>query len=443
MTINTNIPGACPNCGRPVVPGESVCACGFNLGDISLLGENETSFGTVDRPATLAFTIPGKRRKPAVTYFLIAACTLIFLLMTLMGGSTNVSTLLSFGAMYRPLFTAGEYWRLVTPLFLHIGLLHLVFNMYALLILGSVVEHLYGSTRYVYLYLISGIGGAVGSVLFSTAVSAGASGAIFGVAGVALIAGYRYRDQIPSNFRSMVGRGIVPFVLFNLVYGALNRGIDNYAHLGGLITGAVLALLIPPIRPEERTLDRGLLAFGTLLPLGLILGSFFFPLRAHFEMKRVEGDFKMALSLEKDRRYNDSIAAYQRALKRRPDLPSIHNNLAVIYTRQGKFEEAEREARAAVGLGEGEAMYHQTLGAVLWHQRRLQEATDQYHRAAVLDPKNAELHEALAAIYQEQQNLNGALEEWLKVKTLRPGDMSVDKQIEVLRHRVAPQESLP
>jgi rhomboid protease GluP len=443
MTIKSHIPPSCPRCGRPVAPGESVCACGFNAeGTLPLQGE-EASSAVADEPATLASTIPGKRKMPSVTYFLIAACTLVFLLMTLMGGSTHITTLLSFGAMYRPLFMAGEYWRLLTPLFLHIGLLHLLFNMYALLILGRVVEQLYGSTRYMYLYLISGIGGAVGSVLFSKAVSAGASGAIFGVSGVALVAGYRYRDQIPSNFRSMVGRGIVPFVLYNLVYGALNRGIDNYAHLGGLITGAGLALLIPPLRPEERPLDRGLLAFGNLLPLGLILVSFFFPLRAHFEMKRVEVDFERALSLEKEERYDESIASYQRALKMRPDLPSIHNNLAVLYTRQGRYEEAEREARAAVGLDDGEAMYHQTLGAVLWHQRRIQEAVDQYHRATELDPKNAELHEALAAIYQEQLHLKDALQEWLKVKELRPDDPNVDNQIEAIRHRIAAPKPVP
>ena len=420
-----------------------VCACGFDWTAIQPMGETTAGGLSSGQPIDVASMAPRPRGRPTVTFFLIALSVLIFLLMTVMGGSTDINTLLKFGAMYRPLFAAGEYWRLVTPLFLHIGLLHLMFNMYALLILGNVVEQIYGSTRFLYLYLISGIGGAVASALFYTAVSAGASGAIFGVAGVALIVGYRHRDRISSNFRSVVGRGIVPFVLFNLAYGLLNRGIDNYAHLGGLITGAVLAFLVPPEHAGSSIEDRRVLSYGLLLPFAVILGSFFFPLRAHFEMKRVEADFKMALSLEKERRYDESAALYQRALKVRPDLPSIHNNLAVIYTRQGKFEEAEREARAAVRLGDGEAMYHQTLGAVLWHQQRLQDAADQYLRAAELDPKNAESHAALAAIYQDQQRPGDAIREWLKVKELRPADVLADKQIEALRHHIAPEMSLP
>ena len=417
-----------------------VCACGFALSDTVSMGETAGRDLSAGQPIETPTIAHQNRRTPVVTFLLIAISILIFLLMTLMGGSTNVNTLLKFGAMYRPLFAAGEYWRLVTPLFLHIGLLHLMFNMYALLVLGSVVEQIYGSTRFLYLYLISGIGGAVGSALFSTAVSAGASGAIFGVAGVALIVGYRYRNRIASNFKSIVGRGIVPFVLFNLAYGALNRGIDNYAHLGGLITGAVLAFVVPPMHADSLVGGRRMFSFGMLLPLAVILGSFFFPLKAHYEMKRVESDFKIAFSLEKEKRYDESAAVYQRALKLRPNLPSIHNNLAVIYTRQGKFGEAEREARAAVRLGEGESMYHQTLGAVLWHQQKLQEAADQYRRAAALDPKNAELHAALAAIYQEQERVSDAIQEWVKVKELRPADVLVDKQIDALRNRtISPQ----
>ncbi|MBZ5535307.1 MAG: rhomboid family intramembrane serine protease [Acidobacteriia bacterium] len=418
-----------------------VCACGFDWSAIQPMRETTAGGLTAGQPIDVASMAQRTLRKPAVTYLLIGLSILIFLLMTVMGGSTNTNTLLKFGAMYRPLFEAGEYWRLVTPLFLHIGLLHLMFNMYALLVLGNVVEQIYGSTRFLYLYLFSGMGGAVASALFSTAVSAGASGAIFGVAGVALIVGYRHRDRVASNFKSIVGRGIVPFVLFNLAYGLLNRGIDNYAHLGGLITGAVLAFVVPPIHADSSVDKRRMFSYGMLLPLAVILGAFFFPIKAQYEMKRVEGDFKMALSLEKEKRYDEAAAVYRRALKLRPNLPSIHNNLAVIYTRQGKFEEAEREARAAVQLGDGEAMYHQTLGAVLWHQQRLQDAADHYHRAAMLDPKNAELHAALAAIYQDQGRLGDALREWLKVKELRPADVIVDRQIEALRNRIISPKS--
>lgn len=423
----------CPSCGRPVDPGANVCVCGQKYTELAAaeLSSNQTP---PDERLASRFA-----QAPYVTYFLIGFNSLIFLLMILAGGSTHVDTLLSFGAMYRPLVTLGEYWRLVTPIFLHIGFMHLAFNMYALLLLGSVTERIYGSTRFFHLYLFSGIGGTLASARFSTAVSAGASGAIFGLAGITLVVGYRYRERIPANFKSAVGRGIVPFVLFNLLYGLSNKGIDSFAHIGGLLAGAALAFVVPPSRQNS---SPELFSFGVVVPLMIILGAFFYPVREHFEMKNVEADFKRALSLERDKRYEDSIAAYHRAMKHRPDLPAIHNNLAVIYSRQQKFEDAEREARKAVELGEREALYHQTLGAVLWQRAKLEEAAAQYRRALELEPKNVELHQALGEIYEEQNKWSEALQEWARVKELNPQEPSVEKRLEALRRHL-PTQNVP
>jgi rhomboid protease GluP len=428
LTYTTLDPRTCPQCGLPMPPGEKVCLCGYSR-------ENDPH-----GDGCIAEVTKGQqshRRTPQVTYFLIAFNVAIFILMTLAGGSTRIETLLNFGAMYRPLFTGGEYWRLITPIFLHIGILHLAFNMYALFVLGSVAEQIYGSTRFFWLYLLSGVGGTVSSSFFSTGVSAGASGAIFGISGIALMVGYLHLHDISTNFRNAVGRGIIPFVVFNLVYGFSNKGIDNSAHLGGLLTGSLLAFVVRPRRADKSWEHSGLLSFGNLLPLVVILGAFFFPFRSHLEMRKVEADFRQALQLEKAGKYDETITAYQRALKRRPDLSAVHNNLAVVYARQQRFEMAEQEARAAVRLGEGTAMYHQTLGSILWQRNNIAEAVSQYRRAIELDSSNLEFHKALGELYAEQGRWQEAVSEWEAVQKQRPQDATIREHIEALRRNLA------
>ncbi len=426
LTITTNVPGFCPRCGRPIVSGAAVCACGLNLEAMPSASPSAPGATTLQA---------GARFVPQVTFLLIGLNTVVFLLMTLAGGSTHIQTLLDFGAMYAPFVRHGEYWRLITPIFIHIGLLHLLFNMYALFFLGNIIERLYGPTRYIYLYLLSGIGGTLTSFSFSKAVSAGASGAIFGLSGMALVVGFRYRARLTASFKRMVIQGIVPFVAFNLIYGATNKGIDNFAHVGGLLTGALASWLVRPLTPEEALRPRRFPPVGVWVAVLAVVVAFLFPLRARFAMKQVEAAFAQGLRFEKQNRLDDAAAAYQRALNMSPDLPAIHNNLAVVYSRQRKFPEAEHEAREAVRLGGEEAMYHQTLGAVLWQENKLDEAATEYSRAIQLDPKDASYHEALAGLYEQQGRRAQAIEELRAAKRLKPKDASLDREIQRPRQR--------
>jgi hypothetical protein len=151
--------------------------------------------------------------------------------------------------------------------FIHIGWLHIIFNSYALWIVGPQVEKLYGSARFVILYVITGVAGVLGSYLFHPfSISAGASGAIFGLFGVLLVFGIRYRESIPPFFKRAVGTGVLPVIFINLFIGFTIQGIDNSAHIGGLIAGAVLAAVVPFQKPGAqtlpvfRTIQMGLLA---------------------------------------------------------------------------------------------------------------------------------------------------------------------------------------
>lgn len=179
-------------------------------------------------------------KKPIVTYTLIFINILIFLAMYLFGnGSEDSITLLTFGANYRPLILEfNQYYRLIASSFLHIGILHLLFNMYALYIIGAQIENFYGKVKYLIIYLGSAIIGSLLSICFHDGISAGASGAIFGLLGAILYFGYHYRLYLGNVLQSQ----IIPIIVLNLFLGFITPGIDNACHIGGLISGIFLAM---------------------------------------------------------------------------------------------------------------------------------------------------------------------------------------------------------
>ena len=213
-------------------------------------------------------------RRPLFTYIFLGANIVIFLLMAFAGGSINESTLMAFGVKSNPAIARGEWWRFITPIFIHIGMLHLFFNSYALWIVGPQVEKLYGAARFVILYVLTGVAGVYASYFYHPqSESAGASGAIFGLFGVLLVFGVRYRNSIPPFFKRAVGTGVLPVIVINLIIGFTIPAIDNSAHLGGLLAGAALAALVPFQKPGAET--PGIFKTLQMVLLALIVVSFY------------------------------------------------------------------------------------------------------------------------------------------------------------------------
>jgi len=182
-----------------------------------------------------------KPKKIIITPILIGICILMFILMYIFGsGSENIGTLLLFGANYKPLIKIGQIWRLASSIFLHIGVLHLFVNMYALYIIGKQLEGFLGRFKYLIVFLGSGIIGSLLSVVIHDSVSAGASGAIFGLLGSLLYFGYHYRLYLGALLKTQV----IPVIVLNLVIGFLLPGIDNFAHIGGLVGGYLLTMTL-------------------------------------------------------------------------------------------------------------------------------------------------------------------------------------------------------
>jgi rhomboid protease GluP len=202
--------------------------------------------------------------KPHVTYCLLFIIITVFVLMELSGGSQNPHVLIKFGAKENARILAGEWWRFITPMFLHIGFLHLLLNGFALYQLGTAVEQLYGSYRFLFIYVVAGVAGAVASFVFSPYLSAGASGAIFGLFGALLYFGTQNKELF---FRTM-GRNVIVVLLVNLVFGFASTGmIDNYAHLGGLFGGFLTSAVVG--MPQNRF--KPVQQIGALIILAALL----------------------------------------------------------------------------------------------------------------------------------------------------------------------------
>ena len=186
------------------------------------------------------------RRLPPVTFALVAALAAIFVTEVALDVLDSAEALLLVGALSRDAVLAGEWWRLVTAIFLHGGVDHLLGNAVALIVLGMVCEHAFGRVQFVFLFVMAGIGGSVVSMLTSPGPSVGASGAIFGLQGAAIVLFRRHRDRLLVRDRR-IGFVLIAWAVYAIAQGVLTPYVDNGAHVGGLLTGMLLARRLHPV----------------------------------------------------------------------------------------------------------------------------------------------------------------------------------------------------
>jgi len=181
---------------------------------------------------------------PVVTYGLLAVTIIVYLLQVASKQIYGVDVVAAAGMKSNAAIEAGQWWRLITPLFLHGSIFHIGFNMYALYVLGPGLERFYGKISYLLLYLVAGVAGNVFSFLFSTYNSLGASTAIFGLLAAQGVFFYQHRELFGKNAqRSLVN--VVSIAVINFIIG-LSPGIDNWGHLGGFIGGMLFAWFAGP-----------------------------------------------------------------------------------------------------------------------------------------------------------------------------------------------------
>jgi rhomboid protease GluP len=327
--------------------------------------------------------------KPFFTYLFIVAQVLMFLFLEWKGGSTNTRVLIEYGAKFNPLIKQGEWWRFLTPVFLHIGFFHLLMNTFALYYLGTTVERLYGSFRFFIIYLFAGFFGTLASFLFTSSVSAGASGAIFGLFGALLYFGTVYRHL----FMQTMGMNILSVIGINLLFGFIVPGIDNAGHIGGLIGGFLAASIVH--LPKHRFVSKQLVSLALIV--FLVTAGIYSGLHKHssedvkvtiglaqhyIEKERYERAYRLLKSIDDADIYKaevdfllsyiqikrgNIVAAKQyllSAVKTNPRFHEAFYNLALVYLDLKEYTNAEKAAEVAVNLHPENEKYKQLLSDI-------------------------------------------------------------------------------
>lgn len=219
-----------------------------------------------------------KPKRIVITNLLIIACLLMFLVIIGIEGASAATgitnlTALKLGAINKALIKSGEIWRLFAYMFLHASIVHLLVNMYSLYILGTQTETFIGKWKFLLVYIVSGVcGGLLSAVLGGDAhISVGASGAIFGLAGSLLYFGYHYRTYLGTALKNQ----LIPIIVLNLFIGFLDKGIDNYCHIGGLI-GGILVTMALGINGRSKTYEKVNGVICLLLYIGILSYFLFF-----------------------------------------------------------------------------------------------------------------------------------------------------------------------
>ena len=284
----------CRNCGALIGTDETSCSlCGAPK-QSSATPQAQAPSQQVQDNETIRFARAILSRPYIFTIVFLVANIFVFFLTSQSGAIENAGVLIRYGAKMNSLIDSQqEWWRFVTPIFLHGNVAHLLMNMYGLWIIGPYVERLYGSAKFVFFWVATGIAGVVASYLSvqpnmhssgplgrflfkdnPNLISVGASGALFGLIGVLFVFGIKFRHELPEGFKRAFGTGMLPTILLNIFIGYMIPVIDNAAHMGGLVAGAFFALVVGYKRPDER---GGVAVFWHILQvaaLALVIVSF-------------------------------------------------------------------------------------------------------------------------------------------------------------------------
>jgi len=342
----------------------------------------------------------------------------VFAGMVLAGVSITEPTtqeLIHWGANSAQLTLGGQWWRLVTNTFLHIGIIHIALNMWCLWSLGALAESLYGPWTFAAVYLISGVSGSLASVAWHPyGISAGASGAIFGLAG-ALIASYKLGEfSLPPSVVAGTLRCTVAFVGYNIVIGLMSGRTDNSAHLGGLAGGAILGALIARVAPQ-RDAVASRIAIVTL-GIAMLFGAGFWLNQAHGYEIRVN----KANELLGKNQTAQAVAELQEIVRHRPKLTSAHFALAHAYFTLRQYPEAESELKRVLELQPDNGWASYELGMTYLNQKQTAEAKEVFTRRLTQNANDVDAHYGLGMSLANEHNYEAAIKEYNTALRLDP-----------------------
>ena len=384
----------CISCGRPLPR--------FTFGERSDVCA-ECRKSAIEVPGNLsgapAARLPQPRRTATVTAVLVGLNIAVFVAMTLSGVSwsqPNTAQLLRWGANYGPLSLGAQPWRILSSNYLHIGIFHILFNMWCFWDLGNLAERIFDRWSYFLIYTMCGIAGSLASLWWHPlVVGAGASGAIFGLAGALIAALYLGKLPFPKAAVAHTLRSLLIFAGYNLFFGAVGAGVDNSAHLGGLITGLALgAVLARRLTEPAGSRTRSELAVYTIAALLLFAGFRF--------VRQTRGyvvSLAQAVSAITSNRVNDAVRELEQTAARKPDDPAILLQLGKAYLQQQDYAKAEPVLERVVQTEPDNADAQFALGFAELRLGKGDEALASLQKAVQLDPQDPTKLQILGLAY--------------------------------------------
>jgi rhomboid protease GluP len=406
----------CIRCGRKLPPLSFKKICEWCVHhEAAQRGEDS---GSVPQPVMAA---PWVRRGEAtitLTQVFFGANIAVFLAMAFASSSLMdfPGDVLYWGANLGPYTLSGQWWRLLTYMFLHGGLMHIAFNMWCLWDLGALCESLYGRWTFGAIYLITGIAGGLASVAWNPHVlSVGASGAIFGLAGALVASFYLGEFTMPKFALAGTLRSLIFFLGFSLFFGFVGgmfRGIDNACHIGGLVSGLILGALIARAAPDPNALGR---RASILLFMALVLAGSAMAVQCWrgFPMR-----FALGLPSLSENGPNQAIAHLQAVIRQRPNFTEAHLALADAYFSKGQYAQAESEFKRVLELQPKQKTARLQLGMTYLNEKRPNDAENSFREFLAEDTNDADARFGLALALAGEGNHQAAIQEYIAAAKL-------------------------
>ncbi len=323
---------------------------------------------------------------------------------------------IAFGADYGPLTLGGQWWRLFTSMFVHFGIVHLGLNMWCLWNLGRAAERLLGRFSYLLAYLASGIFGSIASVYWHPqAAGAGASGAIFGLAGV--LVSFVYLKKTPAHLQvnsKMLG-SLGTFIAYNLIFGAAIPGISNAAHIGGVVMGLAVGALLPSASADESSRRTRLSIVVTLTAIALIASA--------VATKRITArasEFASIQQLLAKGNSEEALAQLQQLTTREPNFAPAQSMLGSLYFQRSRYPEAISAFQKAYAAEPGNTSYQQKLGGAYLSLGEFDQAITFYQKLTSQHPADSRAHVGLGYAYMGKKQYDSAVSEFRLAVSLDP-----------------------
>jgi len=456
----------CVSCGR-ALPSFSFGEASNVCGDCRRAGIPPIPSAPVD---PLSRSVRGVTYRPPFTVAIVGVNALVFAGMVATGvpllKEPTYAQLLRWGADFGPLSLDGQPWRVLTSNYVHIGLWHIVLNMWGLWNLGRLAERIFGGWTYLLTYTACGIAGSLTSLFFHPHTpGAGASGAIFGLVGALISALYLGRLPFPKVAMQRMLRSLLIVVAVNLYLGAQVGVIDNSAHIGGLVMGLALGAVLGPelTKPREIRTAHERIVFVAAAILLVGLGAFarrqsgwVVPLeraRQAINQGRVDegiGELQQVLARRPDEEMGLDLLSYayllkndypraevalKRLLTSDPDDPTAQYNLGVVYQATDRYEQArELFLKLSLQTPENDKVWL-SLGSSLKKLNRLPEAEQAFRQALAVNPKNSAAFLAIGQMQLELEQPDTAIDSFQHCLQIDP--KSADAELGLSRAYLA------